>query len=157
MHVTQNQPDSPATAEMTTPADTLRGTAHYIAVHGWTQGDYYSGDTTIAFPPACAIGAIAMVVYGRRHADPFDMTLGNRFEVIEAVDVFGDYLTRLDPVTDWDTDDMLVVEVPEWNDRDDRTAAEVIAALNAAADAYDKELDTVTALICGPLDLDRPF
>jgi hypothetical protein len=53
---------------------------------------------------------------------------------------------------------MLVVEVPDWNDRDDRTVEQVIAALRAAADAYDAELATVKVVIREHLeDLDGPF
>lgn len=139
MHRTQNPTASAADTDngtVVTPATILRGAAHYLEAHGWTQGDYYA-DNTSAFPPACADGAIAIAVYGRRHTDPFDAIHPDRIDVNDAVDVLADYLTCTASLTDWDTGDLMPIEVPEWNDRDEMTAEQVIATLNAAADDYD--------------------
>jgi hypothetical protein len=139
MHRTQNPTASAADTDngpVVTPATILRGAARYLEAHGWTQGDYYS-DATSAFPAACADGAIAMAVYGRRHGDPFDAINPDRIYVNNAVDVLADYLTCTAALTDWDTGDLLPIEVPERNDRPEITAEQVITALDAAADDYD--------------------
>ena len=135
MHVTQNQPDSLASAEMTTPADTLRGAAHYIAVHGWTQGDYYDPYDNGPFPATCATGAISMAAHGRRTDDIEALSLDYKSDYVRAVDHFADYLDRhtCDPHA---PDDTTVLPF-DYNDAPGRTADQVITALRDAADEWD--------------------
>ncbi len=130
----------PAPAEMTTPADILRGAARYLEVHGWTQHSYYAPDNTTAFPAACVSGAIGMAAYGHTVDNPHDEKAdpGVR-DYRRALDALIDHLdlteTALDP------DGLLVFDFTDpftWNDTPGRTAAEVVTALRHAADEWDR-------------------
>jgi hypothetical protein len=139
MHRTQNPTHSAADADdrsVVTPADILRGAARYLELHGWTQGDYYAGNEP--FPPACAIGAIGMAAHGVGtdcpHFDgpnPRDCNLA--FAYLRGYLFDHGHITTLG--NDWSTE---ATTTGEWNDRDDQTAATVIATLRAAADDYDR-------------------
>ena len=138
MHRTHNPTGRAAdTADRSvgTPADILRGAARYLETHGWTQGDYYTPERP--FPPACVIGAIGMAAHGVvtdcPHLDgpnPRDCNL--------AFSSFRAYLLDHGHITafgdDWSTEP---TTTGEWNDRDDQSAANVIATLRAAAADYD--------------------
>ncbi|BBH71147.1 hypothetical protein ACTI_78320 [Actinoplanes sp. OR16] len=45
-------------------AEVLCNAALYLERHGWIQGGYYDATTGVFTPPACIVGAIAMVCYG---------------------------------------------------------------------------------------------
>jgi hypothetical protein len=133
VHPTHN-PVSPAPAEPT-PADTLRQAALYLTRHGWAQQDYlaFQPNAEQPFPPACAHGAIAAAAYGHPTIAPHSVD-GELYRVFAlAVDVFDGYLADLYG----DVQHYEGRAGTSWNDEPDRTAEEVIAALNAAADQYD--------------------
>ena len=159
MHRTHNplvsaaDTDNPA---VVSPADILRGAARYLEVHGWTRGTYYAADPGYAsgrpsgpFPPACADGAIGMAAYGRITACPGRETSDPAFrDYNRARELFDDYVestgwesayldTWCDGGTDYTCDPADEITFA-WNDADGRTAADVIAALRAAADDYDR-------------------
>jgi hypothetical protein len=152
MHRTQN-PTAPAadTADpsVVTPADILRGAARYLEAHGWTQNVYYGGNADEAFPPACADGAIGMAAYGRVTACPGreKQDPGYR-DYNRACDYFGGYLRQIGyqpPCDPWcpgdpdclcDNDETEVVFV--WNDDPQCIKQDVVRALNAAADDYER-------------------
>jgi hypothetical protein len=118
-----------------TPADTLRHAALYLTRHGWIQDDYLASvpDATNPFPPACAYGAIAAAANGTPVTAPRQQQGETRRAFALALDVFDGYLTeQLGPDQDGNEQ-----SGAEWNDDDGRTATEVIAALNAAADRYE--------------------
>jgi hypothetical protein len=170
MHRTQNlsvcAADIDDTTEVVTPATTLRAAAHYLSVYGWTQSLYYS-DKKIAFPPACADGAIGMAALGGVTACPGREGDNPNFrDYNRAFHYFTGYLHQsgwkppCDPwcgiepgdcLCDNDHDEIVFA----WNDDDTRTADEVIAALNAAADEYDwqhattEELDAFAETLIG--------
>jgi hypothetical protein len=135
MNPTQNLPTS-ALADVT-PADILRGAALYLERHGWTQGSLFDfTDNTTGTPPACARGAIAIAAYGYPTCQPWDEADRPENRDFTAADnAFDDYIDRtyLMGVTDPDAG----LTVVWWNDRDERTAAEVIDALRAAAQEWD--------------------
>ncbi len=129
MNPTQNQP-----AEVhVTPADILRAAALYIERHGWTQWLYYNRDATDGpFPPACAIGGIRIAVYGDTTglaASPADNALVAGTQRHLAAHLDPDFY-----VTEYDAADV----IGDWNDEGGRTAGQVIAALRAAADEWDR-------------------
>lgn len=114
-----------------TVADILREAAQYLQRHGWTQGQYYT-DPTSPHPKACALGAIAAVIYGEIHIEP---DLGHR--CAEPVEAFDNYLydshqTRMGFGESHDT-------IADWNDKPDRTTQHVITALEAAAHQWEGE------------------
>ena len=140
MHRTHN-PTAPAadTADrsVVTPADILRGAAHYLETHGWQRGDYYADDTP--FPSACAMGAIGMAAHGTRLAVPTHCAAPAAREFRLAFHCLIGYLADLGAIAphgddEWGTDPTTVYD---WNDYDDPSAANVIATLRAAADDYD--------------------
>jgi hypothetical protein len=126
----------------TNPADILRRAARCLSRHGWRQGALYTDDTTDTpsrTPAACALGAIGMAAFGHRIPDELDDRAEWR-DYKRASNALDDYLTLTGakntvPVTDDDSTDS--ASVGDWNDAPGRTAGEVIAALNAAADEYD--------------------
>ncbi|AXH90435.1 MULTISPECIES: hypothetical protein [Micromonospora] len=117
----------PPTDVEVTPADLLRMAALYLRRHGWTQGDYYTVVFDALTPRACVSGAIGMAAYGKAIDLPFLADLPERGDYRAAVWTLVDFLF-LDSSTD----------LFGWNDRPGRTAADVINALNAAADRWDR-------------------
>jgi hypothetical protein len=114
-----------------TPADVLRGAALYLQLHGWTQSVMYAANLPIVTPPACAIGAIGMVAFGERATT----ALVDRAEWRDyqrATNALADYLYTVDG-TEED------FSVGAWNDTPGRSAGQVIAALNAAADEWEAQ------------------
>jgi len=140
------QPDGTAvhrddlTAVTTTPADILRSAARYLQLHGWTQGNYYATGDELTFPPACAAGAIGMAAHGTVAYDLHDPDLPGHADFERAWNALDDYLFLANPPADNPSgnapDDEL--SIIGWNDRDDRTVEQVIAALTDAADDWDR-------------------
>ncbi|GGQ79630.1 DUF6197 family protein [Couchioplanes azureus] len=138
--------DSPTV--VVTPADILRGAAHYLETYGWNRRAFYA-EGFKPFPPACVAGAIGMAAFGRCVDLLYpDMDSGIDPEALhdhdDAVAVFCNYRLDLmrkaldgqDPATvdrlpEWD------LNTYEWNDYADQTADKVITTLRAAADEYD--------------------
>jgi hypothetical protein len=143
MHRTQNLTDSAAvTADLSvvTPADTLRGAALYLEVHGWFQGGYYPATTTGPFPAACALGAIGMAAHGRMTELPFDGLSPSVRDSRKAADHLHAHLADLGiTLHEGDNPDY---EPPAnvicWNDSSGQSASKVIATLREAADRYDR-------------------
>ncbi|GLY97645.1 hypothetical protein [Actinoplanes sp. NBRC 103695] len=134
--------------ETITPAVILRGAARYLAIRGWVQNVYYGGTPGDAFPPACADGAIGLAAFGFCHPTPMNATDVPGFRSYNIARAFlNAHLIGLGyrpPCDPWcpegeyclcanDTTEVVFA----WNDDDTRTAAEVIAAFNDAADDYD--------------------
>ncbi|MEU1394841.1 hypothetical protein ABZ403_02045 [Micromonospora zamorensis] len=117
---------NPPTTAPVTPADLLRMAALYLRRHGWTQGDYYAVVFDALTPRACVSGAIGMSTYGMATCIPFTANRTERRDYHAASRALADFLCL-----------KTSTELFEWNDRPGRTAAEVIHALNAAADRWD--------------------
>lgn len=141
MHRTQN-PTGPAAdtdnTPVVTPADTLRGAARYLELHGFNRGHFYALDAdNPAFPPACVIGALGMAAHGRLCDPPTSCGLpGDRDFRLAYSHLTGYLVDQGHLITDdeWSTG---VSSVGEWNDNDEQAAEAVTAALRAAADDYD--------------------
>lgn len=115
-----------------TPADVLRGAARYLELHGWTQDQLFADAWESGqFPPACALGAIAIAAYGCVIDWPYNTHRPEHRLFVRSVDFAEDYI---DVITCRDASPLL----SEWNDIHDRTAEEVITALRAAADDWDR-------------------
>ena len=52
---------SPVIPRLGTPANVLRNAARYLQFNGWTQDNYFQARHPLAWPKACALGAIGMV------------------------------------------------------------------------------------------------
>src|SRR5215472_4086506 len=129
MQPTQNRitcgPAQPVDAE--TVAFTLRDAAKYLRLYGWIQGAYFDTDTDPFKPPACTVGAIAMVCYGHPYEAPaqrFGQHGHNEFEATVS------YLDQILKDT-YGQDDVYT-----WNDDRARTVGEVIRVLHQVADDY---------------------
>ncbi|MEU7654882.1 hypothetical protein AB0C41_23030 [Micromonospora taraxaci] len=126
MHATQNT----VAEQVTTPARTLRDAALYLSRHGWTQGAYYDATSGSFTPPACLVGAVGMVCYGGPVDAPAQMFDAPEFVDFDAaVTLLDVYLREIHPCD---------IGVYSFNDTPGRTRDEAIAALNAAADAWDR-------------------
>lgn len=138
-----------------TPATILRNAAEYLWRHGWTTEQFYDRDTESGdhFPPACAIGAIRLVVF----CEPRDLMYDH-----DDPDTDPDVLAMADEVqraqhalcahlrVDYDPDNSAPMDtISVWNDEPGRTLGDVIHALNLAADQWENR-NTPTAL-------SRPF
>jgi len=139
MHATQPTP----TVVDPTPADTLRHAADYLEVHGWCQKSYY-GTWVAPNPPACTVGALAIVAYGYAHPEPFcdvfhddegQITCWSEF--VNAEFALACYLGLHRTDEGHDPDD--IESVHDWNDAQGRSAVEVIATLRAAAQDYQQQ------------------
>jgi hypothetical protein len=126
-----NPTHQPAVDVIVTPADILRGAARYLQLHGWHQGDLYADTPAAITPPACALGAIGMAAFGGRISTAEDGR--DESDYRHATDALIDYLYLTG------ADVAGTGSLGDWNDEDGRTAAEVIAALNAAADEWDRQ------------------
>lgn len=131
----------PAIVAVTTPAATLRDAALYLERHGWTQGLFFDLASDGPFPPACAMGAIRMAVYGSTSADTDTI---NSVQPALVVNTYRHFAGYLDPVLIADLDQRPDASysasdiIGDWNDCADRTAAEVITILRDAADDWDR-------------------
>lgn len=106
----------------------LRAAAEVLKRDGWTQGAYHSDDGC-----HCALGAIARVISARsdrpnpdRWKPWADSSVRLRLDALALANHLGDPVFPRLAVTD-------------WNDAPGRTADEVIAALEAAADAAEAD------------------
>jgi hypothetical protein len=136
--------DQVDTADQPSPAEVLRAAALYLERHGWNQDTYYPPGTAghCLTPPACALGALGMVVYGHPVTEPesesnpdFRQLDRARAALREHLETHG--LAVTGPMWTWDDGEPDPVTIADWNDEPDRTQNEVITALNAAADAWD--------------------
>lgn len=118
----------PCPAAEPTIGRTLRQVAQYLTDHGWIQGAYYDATGGSFTPPACLVGALGMVCYGGPVAAPAQMFDDPGFGRFEAA------LAFLDQVLN----DRFGVVAYEFNDARGRVAIEVRAALDGAADVWDR-------------------
>lgn len=129
-----------STVDAVAPAVTLRAAAEYLVRHGWFQGDMFA-DPEQPTPPACALGAIRMVVFGTPAITAESLT-DERIEAYDqAARQLADHLALfrhvgIDPV-ELETEDATAI-VGDWNDAPDRNVAHVLAALHGAADDWDR-------------------
>ena len=105
----------------TTSPEVLRAAALHVTRHGHHQGDFY-GDPATTATPACIEGAIGIVVLGRLLDNTWQLVVNPTAN--KAASLFRAYLAQNGSHQN----------PAEWNDVPGRTAVEVIAALNAAAD-----------------------
>jgi len=136
MHPTQTPPNGPGI----TPAEVLHCAALYLYRHGWHQGDMFDLDhANLLTPPACVQGAVKMAICGDPHAGytPQQAALLDQALTVLAGDLD---LSDGDPEP-W----AAAVLVADWNDTTERTAAEVITALDEAADGWTTTHLTTTA------------
>ncbi|MEV1143321.1 hypothetical protein [Micromonospora sp. NPDC049799] len=132
----------PTTAEVT-PADLLRMAALYLRRHGWTQSSYYDiyAPADLLTPPACAAGAIGIACAGHRVEHFSQLDGGTLADYLAALGAFVDYLDTTTPVFAVDEGGFVIDENTSpysWNDDPARTAEQVITALQAAADEWDR-------------------
>ncbi len=123
------------TTTQPTPAALLRAAADRIDRCGLFQGEYWPiapGEAPgpyVEGDPCCAHGALA-VAAGWDYAPQADTALDTYWELVTATDALATCIQDRagEPVS-----------VAGWNDHPDRTAAEVTAALRAAARALDPD------------------
>ncbi|MFU8851256.1 DUF6197 family protein [Micromonospora sp. SL1-18] len=133
----------PPTLAPVTPADLLRMAALYLRRHGWHQGTYYATNAPAdcLTPPACAVGAIGIACAGHRLDHFYGLDLDTQVTFRQAVGILTTYLDGCLPICFVDEDGFLVEEHTSpysWNDDPDRTAEQVITALEKAADEWDR-------------------
>lgn len=131
----------PPTDPQLTPADVLRMAALYLRRHGWLQGSYYSTDADSPTPSACLVGAVGITCAGRRLEYPGQLDRTDEATYRQALAVVVDYLDSYQPICAVDEDGFFLQEhisPYSWNDDPGRTAEDVITALEAAADEWDR-------------------
>ncbi|MEU0156475.1 DUF6197 family protein [Micromonospora fulviviridis] len=131
---------SPALAPVT-PADLLRMAALYLRRHGWHQGTYYNSITDTLTPPACAAGAIGIACAGHTVEHFAQLAPDALADYLATLAAFVDYLDAFYPLFLVDEDGFVIDEHTSpysWNDDPARTAEQVITALDAAADEWDR-------------------
>jgi membrane-bound lytic murein transglycosylase B len=143
MNRTQNQTSTAPLADLT-PADILRCAARYLQTHGWIQGNHYQPNTIESFPPACALGAIDIAIYGHRNAAPNNRTEEERanWRLLNRTTAhLAAYLWDAGSVTEHDYYGGLCCSdreiVSDWNDEDGHDLAVILDILTSAADEYD--------------------
>jgi hypothetical protein len=100
-----------------TTADVLRHAARIIEERGWCRGELQDNQGAV-----CAMGAVHLAVAGKEYGAEI-LSSGWRLQ--------GDAENAIKHYLGLSADD----NVEDWNDKTPHTAAEVIAALRAAADA----------------------
>jgi hypothetical protein len=123
-----------------TPADLLRGAALYLTRHGWVQGDFFDLLHEASFPPACSLGAINICAHGRPILGSDDTAEDpNTDAAIRAMRVLAAYLDPEYGDAECAALKVSAIDIVSgWNDFDGRTLAEVVEALNDAADEWDR-------------------
>lgn len=131
----------PPTLAPVTPADLLRMAALYLRRHGWHQGTYYNTTIDTSTPPACAAGAIGIACAGHK-VEHFAQLDGDTLaDYLATLGAFVDYLDDFHPLFCVDEDGFVIdehISPYSWNDDPARTAEQVITALEAAADEWDR-------------------
>lgn len=133
---------TPTHAPVTT-ADLLRMAALYLRQHGWTQGTYYAPTTPKDHPtpPACAAGAIGIACAGHTVEHITQLEPDTRADYLAALSTFVDYLDTHEPLFLVNEDGFVIDEHTSpysWNDDPERTAEQVITALETAGDEWDR-------------------
>jgi len=140
----------------TNPVQVLRDAADYLEANGWTRDEFFTpkyrivvcGGEPEAFftdepPAACALGGIQIAVTGEPvdvFANGFNVTpaTDRQFKaVLHATELVVDHLRREHNTAGLGSLSK-VVALARWNDRNGRTAAEVISAMRDAAETYER-------------------
>jgi len=132
---TERPPVTTATttaAERSRAAELLRDAANHIKLCGLFKGEYWPGDLDepgyIDGDPCCVLGALAIAA-GIDDATHADIELDHYPALVIALDAIAN---RVAPGSEEPV-------VPAWNDHPDRTPAEVVAELRAAAGELDPD------------------
>ncbi|NJP30677.1 DUF6197 family protein [Micromonospora thermarum] len=131
----------PHTLAPVTPADLLRMAALYLRRHGWHQGTYYNTTPDTLTPPACAAGAIGIACAGHRVEHFAQLDPDALADYLATLGALVDYLDAFHPLFLVDEDGFVIDEHTSpysWNDDPARNAEQVITALEAAADEWDR-------------------
>jgi hypothetical protein len=126
----------PPTGVPVTPAVILRGAAVYLQQHGWTRGAFFDPDDDGPFPAACATGAIRMAIHG-----DLTQTFSALPDDSEQRKLIGKAQRHLAAHLHdgFDPEETSSIDViGDWNDDEQRTLADVVDALNDAANAWDR-------------------
>jgi hypothetical protein len=136
-----HQPTTEAVDLAMTPAELLRGAAHYLQQHGWTQHQFYDllADTSGPFLPACASGAIVTAACGSNANNSFFTVVDDDAQITAALRAMRFFADWIDggyiPVEGYPASSIDVIG--DWNDYDGRTIDEVIETLTDAADDWE--------------------
>jgi hypothetical protein len=133
------------------PARILHDAADYLAAHGWIHGGMYDLFDDSATPPACAVGAIRVAVFGCPvHNDlDFDEYLVDRSILHQAAAVLATQkflLALLPGERPTHPENSVMDRIAVWNDTDGRTSVDVIAVLRHAADQWRPSTETFAAV-----------
>jgi hypothetical protein len=112
----------------------LAEAAAYIAEHGWTQGEAFEGEgngvaefnwewVAASTPPACALGGI----YYASSRHPWEDMCAARLALAAAIE-------NVPVIGDLSQTQFASTIVAEWNDRDERSAEDVILMIKKAAE-----------------------
>lgn len=132
MQPTQKQPT------VTNPAEVLTRSADYLVAHGWVRNAMYDLCDDSLTPPACAVGAIRVAVFGRPVYNDLDFDEHTPDEPIKALaelvlEVEHILLMLLPNKPETHPECSVMDRIAVWNDWPGRTADEVILALRHAA------------------------
>jgi hypothetical protein len=116
-----------------TPAHILRGAAAYLTEHGWIRGEAFA-DPTADQPAGCVYGAIRIACGG--HPSRY-LTKEQDAAIDRAMVALAGHLQPVDRDGNGRHRGSVYPIVTGWNDHPDTTADRVIAALHAAATAWD--------------------
>jgi hypothetical protein len=132
------------------PVQVLRDAADYLETYGWHQGGFFMFTGIHRPPAACSLGAIQIAVTGEPvdvFADDFNatpVTDSQFWAVLHAAGLVIDHLRREHNTAQLGSLSK-VAALARWNDRDGRTAAEVVTVMRAAADRFEDSHDEVIA------------
>jgi hypothetical protein len=136
------EPAPTITVEPIPVSKTLRDASAYLLAHGWFQGDMFN-DPDQPTPAACALGAVRMATLGTPAITAESLRLPFVQWVVQqawAIGVLADYVNRtqlaedLDQVVNVDPEQVVI----GWNDHPTRNLAHVLAAMQGAADEWDR-------------------
>lgn len=116
----------------------LRRAAEILPVNQRCVGEYYEAHAGLAPAkcPVCPLGAIALAAgCDLDHMSLHDPMAGPEDLAMHTARALAEHL---DLLAMFDNPDTIIRVISDWNDHDDRTDAEVLAALTATADALDQ-------------------
>jgi hypothetical protein len=133
--VTKSSCSTAADAAAATPAGILRVAAAYLTEHGWIQGEAFANHTSADQPPGCVYGAIRIACGS--HPSRY-LTKEQDAAIDRAMHALAYHLQPVDRDVDGMHRLAVYPIVTGWNDDPHTTAEQVIAALRAAANAWDR-------------------
>ena len=136
MKATHNPPILDLDTGMT-PADLLRAAAHYLNRYGWMRGEFFDLLADVAFPRACALGAINICAHGRPILCSDDGSQdADSDAAITAMRILAAWLDV--DYANGNTAVSAIDIVSGFNDDPDTTDTDAINALTEAADDWDR-------------------